>query len=380
MRALPTRSTRSDHDIDQGGSPVFQPHAISHPAAIPRTSDADVVIERSPASHRREVRIAAGTLVLAAMVFASLIAPRLTGTDTVVSVAIFAILFAPVVALSVPAWVRGVAGRVAQGAALPVAAAWGVMLAMVALHADASGVSSARPIGALAMTAGVTLALTASRQVTLRPEAHPLRLLLAILALWLTTELGMLHGLGFPPGMPDGLDAGRLLMLDLGLALFLVVAPLPDVGYSFSFRFTDLLAAAVALSAFATIAIPLGLATGFIAWSGEMPTPLTALTRALGIFFLVAIPEELLFRGALQNLLERHWPFAGAARGSLVLASILFGIAHLDNPPTPNIRYALLATLAGVAYGWVWQRTRRVTAAALTHAAVDWIWVTMFGN
>jgi membrane protease YdiL (CAAX protease family) len=37
-----------------------------------------------------------------------------------------------------------------------------------------------------------------------------------------------------------------------------------------------------------------------------------------------------------------------------------------------------MATLAGVAYGWVWLRTRRVTASAITHAGVDWIWLLVF--
>ena len=66
--------------------------------------------------------------------------------------------------------------------------------------------------------------------------------------------------------------------------------------------------------------------------------------------------------------------------GSLVVASIVFGSAHLNNGTWPNMRYMLLATLAGLAYGWVWQRTRRISASALTHAAVDWIWVTVFRN
>ncbi|HEU4925821.1 MAG TPA: CPBP family intramembrane glutamic endopeptidase [Vicinamibacterales bacterium] len=43
----------------------------------------------------------------------------------------------------------------------------------------------------------------------------------------------------------------------------------------------------------------------------------------------------------------------------------------------PDARYVLLATLAGVAYGWVYQVTRRITASAVTHALVDWMWVLL---
>ena len=51
------------------------------------------------------------------------------------------------------------------------------------------------------------------------------------------------------------------------------------------------------------------------------------------------------------------------------VSAVIFGLAHL-----PDIRYALLATLAGLAYGWVYARTGRITASALTHTGVNWIW------
>ena len=54
-------------------------------------------------------------------------------------------------------------------------------------------------------------------------------------------------------------------------------------------------------------------------------------------------------------------------------SSIIFGLAHL-----PDLRYVVLATLAGVAYGWVYLATRRITASAVTHALVDWIWLLLF--
>jgi membrane protease YdiL (CAAX protease family) len=36
-----------------------------------------------------------------------------------------------------------------------------------------------------------------------------------------------------------------------------------------------------------------------------------------------------------------------------------------------------LATIAGVAYGWVYVRTGKVTASAITHALVDAVWVIL---
>ena len=34
----------------------------------------------------------------------------------------------------------------------------------------------------------------------------------------------------------------------------------------------------------------------------------------------------------------------------------------------------LLASLAGIAYGWTWRTTGKVSAAAVTHTLVDWLW------
>jgi membrane protease YdiL (CAAX protease family) len=54
--------------------------------------------------------------------------------------------------------------------------------------------------------------------------------------------------------------------------------------------------------------------------------------------------------------------------------------SHIGHPPSPNWRYALLACLAGVAYGYVYQRTRSIAASALTHALVDWTWIAAFAG
>jgi membrane protease YdiL (CAAX protease family) len=80
------------------------------------------------------------------------------------------------------------------------------------------------------------------------------------------------------------------------------------------------------------------------------------------------VPEEFLFRGLIQNLLSR---WLGVPLG-LALASVVFGLSHLPDP-----RYAVLATIAGVAYGWVYLRTEKVTASAVTHALVDTVWVIL---
>ncbi len=68
----------------------------------------------------------------------------------------------------------------------------------------------------------------------------------------------------------------------------------------------------------------------------------------------------------------------------MLVASLFFGLAQLNNPtpgfPVPNWLNAVFATLAGLAYGVVWQRTGKITASALTHALVNFIWALLFAT
>ena len=88
-------------------------------------------------------------------------------------------------------------------------------------------------------------------------------------------------------------------------------------------------------------------------------------------FFFIAVPEELFFRGWMQNLLERrlgrHW--------ALGVTAILFGLSHFNKRALHfNWRYVLLAVIAGIFYGRAWRQERRVGASAITHASVDTLW------
>jgi hypothetical protein len=174
--------------------------------------------------------------------------------------------------------------------------------------------------------------------------------------------------------------AGQLLVLEVALLLVMVVKPLPGIGYSFEIDPRDLATAAVAFALFAIVAIPLGIALGFIRPRVRAIGALERWRVVFKIVFMVTLPEELVFRGLLQNFLERrvfaprHWWMA------LGVAALIFGAAHMQHPPRPNWRYGILAALAGIAYGWTWHRTRKITASALVHAAVDLVWIFAFGG
>src|SRR5262245_3758117 len=191
---------------------------------------------------------------------------------------------------------------------------------------------------------------------------------------WIASRVGSAAIAGFSLS-----DVARVVVFEAAVFVLVLVRPLGRVGYSFELHRHDLVTAFLAFAMFAVIAIPLGLATGFIHYGWRPFDMVTWAGRTMYFYFHVALPEELIFRGLLQNTLERR---LGAQRWTqaLLIAAVVFGAAHLGHPPVPNWRYGVLASLAGVAYGWVWHHTGKVTAAALTHAAVDLVWVLAFGG
>jgi hypothetical protein len=197
-------------------------------------------------------------------------------------------------------------------------------------------------------------------------EPRPWRTLAAAGLLWLPIEFRLLPPIVVP--VRGGTDVSRFVGFAFALWLFLVARPVAGVGLTVALRWRDVGLACAAFVAFALVAVPVGLATGFVAWNPRLDA-----ARVLGlpplVYLTVALPEEFLFRGLLQNVLGR------LARPAVALgtASVVFGLAHLPDP-----RYVLLATAAGVAYGWVYARTGKITAAAITHALVDAVWVVLF--
>ncbi len=110
----------------------------------------------------------------------------------------------------------------------------------------------------------------------------------------------------------------------------------------------------------------IGLATGILAFDLKFSTHYFRWAYANLLYTCVA--EEIFFRGILQRhatqALARYRHGSGYA---LAAVSLLFGAAHLGG----GWKFVILATIAGFAYGQVYQRTRRIEAAILLHFAVN---------
>jgi membrane protease YdiL (CAAX protease family) len=171
--------------------------------------------------------------------------------------------------------------------------------------------------------------------------------------------------------VPVYLDVmARLFSVSLAAFAVLSVRPLADVGYAWRLEIGDWIEGLKQLLFFAVIGLPLGFLLHFIAWH-PCKEGITAVGLSFtGIFLFIAVAEELLFRGMLQNLLEKTVSNKYTARG---IASVIFGLSHIHHG-FPNWRYAIMASVAGWFYGTAWHNRRSIVAASVTHAMVDTLW------
>jgi membrane protease YdiL (CAAX protease family) len=237
------------------------------------------------------------------------------------------------------------------------------------------GTDSLRILPAVKLAAYVLL--PAALLLTIRkPGQHLLwQDTLVIVALWLPLDFRWMRDVWGWPSHSLAYSMNSLLATGLAVFLFVCVRRLEGVGYRCHFEKLDGWIGLRNFLLFAPLAIPIGLVTGFITLSSRQTPKGELLLSALGIFFLIAIPEELLFRGIIQNFLEKTLRKQVLA---LIAASVIFGAAHLNNGPRPDWRYFLLASMAGLFYGNAYQRTGGLLAPAIVHTLVDTVWRGFF--
>jgi membrane protease YdiL (CAAX protease family) len=294
----------------------------------------------------------------------------------------FALVLGAFVALSHPAVVR----QLRQWAVQSVGMALGLpfsLLGLYLLYAFGTGTFSVVAAGKLlAYIAVPTLLLLPDRLH--KAERAGWRDFAAMLALAFPVPAHWLSGVWM---LPPGLDVFHALfgVRDLYVFLpltcvcvgaydFIVIRNLDGVGYRLVWRKSDVVDGSANFAAFSLLGIPLGMALSFIHPHFTQESLWNVPLQFVGIYVTIAIPEELLFRGILQNFLVRSIRRGPRGLYGLIIASVVFGLSHLHHAPVPNWRYAILATLAGLFYGNVYRTRQRLCASALTHALVDTVW------
>lgn len=86
---------------------------------------------------------------------------------------------------------------------------------------------------------------------------------------------------------------------------------------------------------------------------------------------VVALPEELFFRGCLHELLERRFPptrrwLGGGIGLALILSSAAFALIHLPKDGDPR---ALATFFPGLVFGWMRSSTGSILAPVIAHAS-----------
>ncbi len=170
---------------------------------------------------------------------------------------------------------------------------------------------------------------------------------------------------------------GRIMIIAVGATAFLSLRRLEGSGFQFRMSRADLSVGLRQFAWFLPLGLAVGWASGLIRFAAPKPPgeiwmyPFLVTGMFLGMYAVVALSEELFFRGVLQHLGAAT---LGSALAAQLLASILFGLSHLPFRDFPNWRFALLSAIAGWFYGQAFRRGGSVVASSITHSLVNTVW------
>jgi membrane protease YdiL (CAAX protease family) len=172
---------------------------------------------------------------------------------------------------------------------------------------------------------------------------------------------------------------GQLMWIRLGIVVILSIRRQEGIGLGFVPRKAEWVIGIRHYLYFLPVGLPLALGTGLVRFELPQMEWWQALALAagtfLGMLWVVALSEEFFFRGLLQQWLSR-W-LSNQTVGVLI-ASILFGLAHLPFRSFPNWRFAVVAAVAGCFYGRAYVRAGGIRAAMVAHALVNTTWRILF--
>ena len=172
---------------------------------------------------------------------------------------------------------------------------------------------------------------------------------------------------------------GKLMWIRLGLMEVLSLRGMKGVKFGFFPSLREWRIGALFYAGF----LPVGGAVAYALRLGSFhPQPLPwwkfealAVAMFFGMLWVVALAEEFFFRAFLQGMLARKLK---SATGALILASLLFGLAHLPYRAFPNWRYVAIATVLGLFCGMAMLKAGSVRASMVTHALVVVTWRMLF--
>ncbi|MBK8202888.1 MAG: CPBP family intramembrane metalloprotease [Bdellovibrionales bacterium] len=133
-----------------------------------------------------------------------------------------------------------------------------------------------------------------------------------------------------------------------------------------SFRRGFLLNAGRTLIALLSFLIPISLGIQYVRVDLKLPDQ--TWIWALNNLFFVCFAEEAFFRGFLQKGLTSILPKTKSMSIlSVIVAAAMFGLAHFKG----GASYIALAAIAGLFYGYIYQKTDRIESSILVHFGLN---------
>jgi membrane protease YdiL (CAAX protease family) len=201
--------------------------------------------------------------------------------------------------------------------------------------------------------------------------------LVAMAAVWLTKVIS--HQYTDPVPKLQLTVLGQLMWFRTGLFSILSVRRSRNIGFGFWPQASEWKIGTLYFAGLLPVAAGLGWMLGFarphLRYQGWEKLPLATVGTFFGVLWVLALGEEFFFRGLLQQWLQEWLNNRWAA---LILASAIFGSAHLWYQSFPNWRFAVLAGVAGIFYGLAFRQAGSIRASMVTHALTVTTWRIFF--
>lgn len=168
---------------------------------------------------------------------------------------------------------------------------------------------------------------------------------------------------------------GQLMLIRLAAAVMLLQRQVGGVGFGFLPDRKEWAIGVRNFLYFLPVGFPLAMWLGAMRFDPAQFQIWKAAGTFFGILWVVALSEEFLFRGLLQQWIGK---WSGRPQVALVVTALLFGAVHLPFRDFPNWKFALVAAVAGWFYGRAYQQASSIRAGMVAHACVVTVWRTLF--
>ena len=162
----------------------------------------------------------------------------------------------------------------------------------------------------------------------------------------------------------------HLAALATTLLLYLVIRQV-DLGYRLDLDWREVVLSLGLIVGLLVLLVPVALAWGFLTPSATALNWRHFFVATVFFLFSSSLGEEILARGILQRYLSSLWPTRPWY--GILITSLVFGLGHVYSP-----KFAVLAFVASLAFGWIYYRTGKLASAVLVHGGMNVIWQLLY--